>query len=111
MLVIIIHFNSRVFANGNGSGNNGRSYDNPYSSFTMNIRISTTSTTFDKIVFTIRPNGVMILTKNVWHITNDNINRFYFARNGTTYMCSGGAAADNGFIIYSSGTTGYSSNL
>jgi hypothetical protein len=85
--------NSEGFANGNGSGNNGRSYDNPYSSFTINIRTSTTSTTFDKRVFTIRPNGVMILTNDVWHITNDNINRFYFAPNGTTY--SGGAAADN----------------
>jgi hypothetical protein len=29
----------------------------------------------------------MIFTNDVWHIINDNINRFYFAPNNTTYIC------------------------
>ncbi len=48
---------------------------------------------------------------DMWHITNDNINRFDFANNGTTFLCSGGAAADNGFNVYSSGATSYLNNL
>jgi hypothetical protein len=64
-----------------------------YSSFTKNIRTSSTSTTFDERVFTIRPNGVMILCNDVWHIANDNVNRFYFAANGTTSICGGGTTA------------------
>jgi hypothetical protein len=102
--------NSGGFTDGNGAGNNGRSYDAPYSSFTINIRSSTSSITFDKRVFTVRPNGVMILCNDVWHITNDNINIFYFASNGTTFVCSGDAA-DNGFLVYSSGATGYANHL
>ncbi len=67
-----------------------------FASFTTNVRTETTAA-FDKKLFTIRENGVMILCNDVWHITNDNINRFYIAANGTTFLCSGGAAADNGF--------------
>jgi hypothetical protein len=49
----------------------------------------------------------MILCNDVWHITNDDINRLYFAANGTTFICGGGA----GFIIYISGATGNAHNL
>jgi hypothetical protein len=45
---------------GANSGSNGRSYDAGYSSFTINVRSSTTSTTFDKRLFTVRQNGVML---------------------------------------------------
>ncbi len=58
---------------GANKGSNGRSYDPGYSSFTINLRSSSTSTTFDKRLFTVRQNGVMILCNDVWHITNDNI--------------------------------------
>ncbi len=73
------------FTSENGAGNNGRSYDAPYLSFTINMKSSMSSTTFDKREFTVRPNGVMIFCNDVWHITYDNINRFYFAANGTTF--------------------------
>ncbi len=53
----------------------------------------------------------MILCNAVWHITNDNINRFYFAVNGTTFICGGAAANDNGFIVHSSGATSYGNTL
>jgi hypothetical protein len=92
------------------NSNLGRGYDGNYASFTINVRTGATAA-FDKKLFTIRGNGVMILTNDVWHITNDNINRFYFAPNGTTYLCSGGAATDNGLVVYSSAATGYNSNL
>jgi hypothetical protein len=96
---------------GANSGSNGRSCYSGYSSFTINVRTSTTSTTFDKILFTVRQNGVMILCNDVWHITNDNINRFNIAANGITFICGGGAAAiDNVLIVYSSGATGYANN-
>jgi hypothetical protein len=93
----------------NSSGNSipnrsaGRTYDTGYSSFTVNMRSSTTSTTFDRKLFTIRGNGQMIMYNDMWHITNEGIYRFYFANNGTTFLCGGGAAADNGFIVNSSG--------
>ncbi len=31
---------------------------------------------------------------------------FNFSPNNTTYICSGGNATDNGFIVYSSGASG-----
>jgi hypothetical protein len=49
---------------GNGAGNNGRSYDAPYSSFTINMRNSG-STTFDKRLFTERPCGNVLMTGNL----------------------------------------------
>jgi hypothetical protein len=48
---------------------------------------------------------------DIWHTGLDNINRFYFANNSTTFLCSGGAANDNGLVVYSSGATGYANNL
>ncbi len=49
-----LHMNSGgISAN---SGSNGRLYDSGYSSFTLNVRTSTTSTTCDKRLFTIRQN-------------------------------------------------------
>jgi hypothetical protein len=96
---------------GANSGSNGRSYYAGYSSFTINVTSSSSTTTFDKRLFTVRQNGVIILCNDVWHITNDNINRVYFAPNNTTYICSGGAAGDNGIVVYSSGATGYATNL
>ncbi len=47
---------------GANSASNGRSYDAGYSSFTKYVRSSSTSTTFDKRLFTVRQNGVMILS-------------------------------------------------
>ena len=42
----------------------------------------------------------------------DNVYRFYFAPNNTTYICGGGAATDAGLIVYSSGASGgYNNNL
>jgi hypothetical protein len=46
------------------------------------------------------------LKNDVWNNTNDNMNRVYFAAKGTAYICSGGAATDNGFVVYSSVVTG-----
>ncbi len=71
------------------------------------MRSSTTATTYDRRLFTIRGNGQMIMYNEMWHITNEGINRFYFANNGTSFLCSGGAAGDNGLVVYSSGATGY----
>jgi hypothetical protein len=53
----------------------------------------------------------MILCHDVWHITNDNFNRYYFDTNRTTYICRGDTANENGFVVYSSGATGYAYNL
>jgi hypothetical protein len=75
------------------------------------MRTATSSTTFDRKLFTIRPNGVMMMYNNVWHTTFDNINRFYFTSNSTTFISSGGAAADNNLVVMSSSTTGNVHNL
>ena len=58
---VSILLNSGGFANGYGGGNNGRSYDAGWASFTVNMRTSTGVSTFDRRLFTIRPNGVMIM--------------------------------------------------
>ena len=86
------------------------SNDSTYASFTVNARTGATAA-FDRKLFTIRGNGQMIMYNDMWHTTNDNINRFYFANNGTPFVCSSGAAAGNGFIANSSGATGYFNNL
>ncbi len=49
---------------GANSGSNGRSYDSGYSSFTINVRTSTISTTFDKRSFAVRQNGVTKITNS-----------------------------------------------
>jgi hypothetical protein len=42
----------------------------------------------------------------------DNIYKLYFASNSTTFICSGGAAGDNGLVVYSSQASGgYNTNL
>jgi hypothetical protein len=106
---VSVLFNSGGTTNAYGGGSAGRTYDTGYSSFTINMRSSTTSTTFDRKLFTVRPSGQMIMYNDIWHIINDNINRFYSANNGATFLC--GAAGDNGFVVYSSGATGYANNL
>ena len=57
-------------------------------------------------------NGILSVKNDVWHQSNDNIYRLYFAATGTTYICSGGAAADNGLVVFSSlASGGYTTNL
>jgi hypothetical protein len=57
-------------------------------------------------------NGNLILKNDTWHTSIDGIYRFYFAPNNTTYICSGGAAGDNGLVVYSSAASGgYNTNL
>jgi hypothetical protein len=78
----------------------GRGYDGTYASFTVNARTGATAA-FDRKLFTIRGNGQMIMYNDMLHTFYDNINRFYFANNGTTFLCSGGAAGDYGLVVYS----------
>jgi hypothetical protein len=56
-----ILLNNGGWANGNGAGNNGRSYDAPFTSFTINMRDSGSST-LNKSLFTIRPDGSCFIT-------------------------------------------------
>jgi hypothetical protein len=53
----------------------------------------------------------MMMYNDIWHTGLDNINRFYFANNSTTFLCSGGNANDNGLVVYSSAATGFANNL
>ncbi len=53
---------------GSNSGSNGRSYDPWFSSFTVNIRTSTTSTTFDKRLLTVRPDGTLTVSNSLIYI-------------------------------------------
>jgi hypothetical protein len=46
-------------------------------------------------------NGALTFKTDIWNTSTDSINRFYFANNSTTYIVSGGAAGDNGFVVYS----------
>ena len=108
---VSILLNAGGSSNGYGGGSAGRTYDLGWASFNVLMRTSGTSTTFDRKLFTIRPNGVMLMYNDVWHITYEGINRFYFAANSTTYISSGGAAGDNGFIVFSSPATGNQANL
>ena len=107
---VSILLNSGGTTNGYGGGDAGRTYDTGWASFNVLMRNSGSST-FNRKLFTIRPNGVMLMYNDVWHITYDGINRFYFASNGTTFISSGGAAGDGGFIVYSSPATGSQNNL
>jgi hypothetical protein len=104
---VSILLNAGGTANGNGGpANAGRTYDSGLSSFNVLMRNSGSST-FDKRLFTVRPSGVMMMCNDQWHITFDNVNRFYFAPNGTTFISGGGSSATNSlFVIYSSATTG-----
>ena len=56
-------------------------------------------------------NGDLILKNDRWHLSMDNIYRFYFAPNSTTYITGGGGIDANGFIVYGSAITNYATNL
>ncbi len=56
-------------------------------------------------------NGSLSFKTDIWNTSTDGIYRFYFAPNNTTYICSGGAAGDNGLVVYGSAAAGYSNNL
>ena len=54
----------------------------------------------------------IILKNDTWHNIPDSIIRLYYATYGTTFMCSGGTATYNGFVVYSSlASGGYNKNL
>lgn len=62
---VAININNGGSANGYGGGNNTNSYVSGYSAFTVKMRTSTTTTSFDKKLFTVRPSGyVGINTKD-----------------------------------------------
>jgi hypothetical protein len=52
-----INLNASGFNNGYGGANNTQSYIPGYSAFTVNMRTSTTATSFDKNLLTVLPNG------------------------------------------------------
>jgi hypothetical protein len=54
---VAINLNYGGFTNGVGGGNNSRSYVAGYSAFTINMRSSTSQTTFDRRLFTVMPDG------------------------------------------------------
>ena len=57
-------------------------------------------------------NGLLTLKNDTWHNSADSIIRMYYANNSTTFICSGGTATDNGFVVYSSlASGGYNINL
>ena len=66
------------------------------------LSVNNTNITFNKYV---------TFKTDVWNTSTDGINRFYFANNGITYITSGGAAANNGFIVYGSAATAYATNF
>ena len=107
---VSILLNAGGSANGYGGNDAGRTYDTGYASFNVLMRNSGSST-FDRRLFTIRPNGQMMMYNDIWHTGLDNINRFYFAANATTFISSGGGATDNGLVVYSSPATGSQNNL
>jgi hypothetical protein len=73
------------------SGRNGRSYDLGYSSCTINIRTSSTSTTFDKILSTIRPDRTLIVSNS---LTTNNINNSLYSSFYPT-PCNNGSTSTN----------------
>jgi hypothetical protein len=108
---VSILLNSGGTTNGYGGNDAGRTYDTGWASFNVLMRSAASSTTFNRRLFTVRPNGQMMMYNDIWHTGLDNINRFYFANNSTTFLCSGGAANDNGLVVYSSAATGFANNL
>ena len=56
-------------------------------------------------------NGNLILKNDTWHTDINGVYRLYFGSSSTTFISSGGATGDNGFIVYGSAATGYATNL
>jgi hypothetical protein len=85
---VAVNLNYGGWANGSGGGNNTQSYVPGWSAFTVNMRSSTSQTTFDRRLFTIMPDGNVSCTG--------------------TLTASGKINADNGilFINAADGTTG-----
>jgi hypothetical protein len=86
---VAIDLNYGGWPNGNGGGNNSQSYVPGWSAFTVNMRSSTSQTTFDKRLFTIMPDGNVTITNglNCTGIVNiHNGSRYAVANN---YMQSG----------------------
>jgi hypothetical protein len=117
---VSVLLNSGGFTNGVGGGNNGRSYEPGYSAFTINMRSSTTQTTFDRRLFTVMPdgnttiNGTLIISNNLtvngdlylkngtWHRSAEGVYRLYYGANEISYYCCGANGTD-GHIFMNSG--------
>ena len=74
---VAINLNYGGYANGYGGGDASQTYVPGWSAFTVNMRSSTTQTTFDKRLFTIMPDGNVTVT-NGFKCTG-------FANCGTSY--------------------------
>jgi hypothetical protein len=106
-----ININNGGSANGYGGGNNTQSYIPGYSAFTVNMRTSASTTTFDKNLFTVRPSGYVGIGTNDpnCHLTVagaaniHNGSPFGVSRMQSGSLTIGGTNADYGGSYYSGG--------
>ncbi len=81
---VAINLNYGGFTNGVGGGNNGRSYVPGCSAFIVNMRSSSSQTTFVRILFTIMPDGATTIYCNLSVAGLTNIH------NGSPFAIPGG---------------------
>jgi hypothetical protein len=76
---VAIGLNAGGWANGQGGGNNTQSVVSGQSAFTVNMRSSTSATSFDKTLFTVYPSGLVYINgvDNSYIRCGPNTNGYY----------------------------------
>ncbi len=101
---VAINLNYGGFTNGVGGGNNARSYVPGYSAFTMNMRSSTSQTTFDKSLLTVMPDGNTTINGTSTISNNLRVNGVVSCTGN--FSCGGNLSVQDGYAINFGGTNG-----
>jgi hypothetical protein len=102
---VAINLNSGGFANGVGGGNNTRSYKPGYSAFTINMRSSTSQTTFDKRLFTVMPDGATTI-KGLTYVNSSDNSYIKCGPNTNNYYLNVGSSSNASTTMYDSFSCG-----
>jgi hypothetical protein len=102
---VSVLLNSGGFTNGLGGGNNSRSYDPGYSSFTINMRSSGTQTTFDRRLFTVRPDGTTTI-KGITYINSVDNSYIVCGPNTNNYYLNVGSTSGASTTMHGTNTCG-----
>ena len=102
---VAVNLNSGGSANGIGGGNNGRSYIPGYSAFTINMRSSTTQTTFDKTIFIVYPDGQVVM-KNLVSLNAGDNSYIKCGGNANGYYLNVGSSSSSSSTMYDAITGG-----
>ena len=102
---VAINLNSGGWANGYGGGSATQTYVPGYSAFTVNMRSSTSQTTFDRNLFTVMPSGNTTV-KGLLYINSTDNSYMICGPNANNYYLNVGSTSGASTTMYGTNTCG-----